>query len=99
MGKVSDGTFSYVADRIRGFANGSSERDLSCAAREVLIKANAQAVPTYPMSCFKLPADVCKRMTSYISNYWWGSAVDSHKIHWQRWTKLTSPKAEGGMGF
>ncbi|GJN28083.1 hypothetical protein PR202_gb16165 [Eleusine coracana subsp. coracana] len=99
VGKVADGTFSYVADRIRSFVNGWSEKDLSCAAREVLVKANAQAVPTYPMSCFKLPVDVCKRMTSYISNYWWGSAVDSHKIHWQRWSKLTCPKGEGGMGF
>jgi len=51
------------------------------------------------MSCFRLPAPVCKRMKTYISNYWWGSAVDSHKIHWQRWSKLTTPKGEGGMGF
>lgn len=65
----------------------------------MLIKANAQAVPTYPMSCFKLPADVCKKMKAYISNYWWGSAIDSHKIHWQKWTNLTRHKEEGGMGF
>lgn len=72
---------------------------MSCVGREVLLKANAQAVPTYPMSCFKLPAPVCKKMKNYISNYWWGSSVDSHKIHWQRWSKLTTPKGEGGMGF
>lgn len=88
--------FGYVAERKPGFMYGWSEKDLICAAREVLIKANAQAVPTYPMSCFKVPADVCKRLTTYISNYWWGSAVDSHKIHWQRWTKLTDAKGEGG---
>jgi hypothetical protein len=51
------------------------------------------------MGCFKLPAPVCKKMKNYISNYWWGSSVDSHKIHWQRWSKLTTPKGEGGMGF
>jgi hypothetical protein len=51
------------------------------------------------MSCFKLPAPVCKNMKSYISNYWCGSSVDSNKIHWQRWSKLTTPKGEGGMGF
>jgi hypothetical protein len=37
--------------------------------RRLLLKANAQAVPTYPMSCFKLPASVCKKMKNYISNY------------------------------
>ena len=72
---------------------------MSCAGREVLLKANAQAVPTYPMSCFKLPTPVCKKMKTYISSYWWGSSIDSHKIHWQKWSKLTAPKGEGGMGF
>jgi hypothetical protein len=41
----------------------------------------------------------CKKMKSYISNYWSGSSVDNYKIQWQRWTKLTTPKGEGGMGF
>jgi hypothetical protein len=79
--------------------NGWSENLLSCAGREVLIKANAQAVPTYPMSCFKLPVDVCKKMRTYIFNFWWGSSIDSHKLHWKSWSKLTSSKAKGGMGF
>jgi hypothetical protein len=51
------------------------------------------------MSCFKLPATICQKMKSYISNYWWGSSIDSHKIHWQCWTKLTRSKGDGGMGF
>jgi hypothetical protein len=78
-GRVADGTFDYVTDRMRGFVQGWSERMLSCAGREVLLKSNAQAVPTYPMSCFKLPANICQKMKSYVSNYWWGSSIDSHK--------------------
>jgi len=99
IGKVTDGVFDYVPDRIRNFVNGWGERSLSCAGREVLLKSNAQAVTTYPMSCFKLPANVCKKMRKYITNYWWGSSIDSNKIHWQRWSKLTRTKADGGMGF
>lgn len=99
IGKVNDGAFNYVSDRIRNFVNGWGEKTLSCAGREVLLKANAQAVPTYPMSCFKLPANICKKMRTYISNYWWGSSINNHKIHWQRWSKLTRSKADGGMGF
>lgn len=99
VGRSSDGVFGYVADRVRNFVCGWGENTLSCAGREVLLKVNAQAVPTYPMSCFKLPPKVCKKITSYISNFWWGSSLDSHKIHWQNWSKLSQPKGEGGMGF
>jgi hypothetical protein len=69
VGKASDGTFDYVADRIRNFFHGWGSQLLSCAGREVLIKANAQAVPTYPMSCFRLPAPTCKQIKKYISNH------------------------------
>jgi hypothetical protein len=51
------------------------------------------------MRCFRLPANVCRKMRTYISNYWWGSSIDNHKIHCQSWTKLTRSKADGGMGF
>ncbi|GJN28463.1 hypothetical protein PR202_gb16590 [Eleusine coracana subsp. coracana] len=99
VGVAGDGTFDYVADRVRNFVSGWGDNTLSCAARETLLKANAQAIPTYPMACFKLPPKVCKKIKSYISNYWWGSSIDNHKIHWQRWSLLTRSKAEGGMGF
>jgi len=46
------------------------------------------------MSCFRLPAPIYRKMTSYISNYWWGSSVDNHKIHWLKWNKLTDSKAD-----
>ncbi|KAM0903185.1 hypothetical protein ACQ4PT_018813 [Festuca glaucescens] len=78
---------------------GWAEKELSCAAREVLLKANVQSVPTYPMSVFKLLPGVCQKMTTAVSNYWWGSSLDNHKIHWLRWEKLTRPKGEGGIGF
>ncbi|GJN25118.1 hypothetical protein PR202_gb12906 [Eleusine coracana subsp. coracana] len=99
VGLLADGTFDYVYGRVRRFVAGWGENTLSCAGREVLIKSNAQAVPTYPMSCFKVPAKVCDNMKTIISNYWWGSSLDSHKIHWQKWSKLTLPKGQGRMGF
>jgi hypothetical protein len=98
-GKVSDGVFEYIPGRIRQFIAGWGGNLLSCAGREVLIKANAQAVPTYPMGCFRLPAPICKKMKTYISNYWWGSSIDSHKIHWLKWDRLTDSKKNGGVGF
>ncbi|GJN37087.1 hypothetical protein PR202_gb26009 [Eleusine coracana subsp. coracana] len=99
VGRSMNGVFDYVGDRVRNSVNGWAERQMSCAAREVQLKSIAQAVPTYSMSCFKLPAKLCQRITTYISNYWWGSSLDNHRIHWLQWPKLTKAKGNGGMGF
>jgi hypothetical protein len=93
------GVFNYLPGRVQGMVGGWAEKNMSCAAREVLLKANAQAVPTYPMACFKLPPMVCQKLTSAVSNYWWGCSLDNHKIHWLRWEKLTRSKGDGGLGF
>jgi hypothetical protein len=99
VGCASDGTFDYVPERIRSFVHGWGGKLLSCVGREVLLKSNAQAVPTYPMSCFRLSVPTCKKMKQYISKFWWGCSIEFHKIHRQRWCRLTRSKGEGGMGF
>lgn len=98
-GRGASAAFDYVPARVRGFVGGWAEKSLSCAAREVLLKANAQSVPAYPTSCFKLSPVVCRKLTSAVSNYWWGSSLDNHKIHRLRWEKLTRAKCQGGIGF
>ncbi|GJM93179.1 hypothetical protein PR202_ga09714 [Eleusine coracana subsp. coracana] len=99
MGKATNGVFEYIPARIKTLIGGWSGRETSCAGREVLLKYVAQAVPSYPMSCFLLPATTCKKLRLAISNYWWGSSADNRHIHWQKWDQLTQPKINGGMGF
>lgn len=72
---------------------------LSKAGKEILIKAVAQAIPTYTMSCFKLLDSLCEDLTSMIRNFWWGQKNDKKKIAWLSWDKLCEPKSCGGMGF
>jgi hypothetical protein len=72
---------------------------MSFAAREILIKAMVQAIPTYIMSCFKIPDSLCDHIESMISKFWWGSKQGERKMHWIAWNNLSEDKKVGGMGF
>ncbi|XP_065629271.1 uncharacterized protein LOC136067407 [Quercus suber] len=57
-----------------------------------------QAIPTYSMSCFKLPKGLIKDIEAMIRKFWWGYSGDSRKVHWVKWEKLCEAKEVGGMG-
>jgi hypothetical protein len=99
LGQAVKDTFEFMPTRIRNLVGTWSGHEASCAGWEVLLKFVAQAVPTYPMSCFLIPKDTCRKMKSVFANYWWGSSADSRCIHCQCWELLTKPKITGGMGF
>ena len=63
------------------------------------MKAVIQAIPTYTMSCFKLPKGLIDDIESLIRKFWWGYRGEQRKIHWVSWEKMYQPKCEGGMGF
>jgi hypothetical protein len=71
----------------------------SQAAKEILIKAVAQAILTYIMGVFKLPMSLCDDLNRMVHNYWWGSSEGKRKTHWRSWETLTHPKNHGGVGF
>jgi hypothetical protein len=58
VGNSSHGAFKYLKDRVRQKVQGWLELCLSSGGKEVLIKAVAQAVPTYSMSCFRTKGTV-----------------------------------------
>ena len=75
------------------------EKLLSQVGREVLIKVVIQTIPTYIMSCFKLPKVLIKDLEILTRKFWWGYGGDSRKVHWVNWKKLCQAKNAGGMGF
>jgi hypothetical protein len=58
-----------------------------------------QAIPTYVMSCFKLPDSLCDHMESMINKFWWGSKQGERKIPWIAWNVMCKEKYDGGDGF
>jgi hypothetical protein len=72
---------------------------MSSGAKEVMIKAVAQAIPTYVMSVFKLPASLCHELTQLIRQFWWGEDSENRKVYLMAWDKLLMSKGMGGIGF
>ena len=72
---------------------------LSNAGREILIKAMAQATPTYMMSGFLLPDSLCSELNSLVRNFWWGQKEKERKLAWVSWEKLCNRKTKGLRAF
>lgn len=73
IGRSKVEVFNYLKDRLWALVQGWNEKNISKAGKEVLIKAVLQAIPTYVMSCFKLPNSVLDEVDKIIRKFWWGS--------------------------
>lgn len=65
----------------------------------MLIKSIVQAIPTYTMSCFRLPKSFCEDINRLCARFWLGSLEKKKKAHWMSWKRMCVSKFRGGMGF
>jgi hypothetical protein len=99
VGSSINDSFKYLKDRVWKRVQGWMEQTLSAGGKEVLIKVVAQVVPTYSMSCFKLPRGLCKHIDGVLRSFWWGSNEGKRKSCWVAWDDVIKPKHLGGIGF
>jgi hypothetical protein len=98
-GRMNKEKFKTTKERLVKRCSNWTEKHMSSAAKEVLIKSVAQVTPTYTMGVFKLPATTCDELTQIIRKFWWGEENGTRKVHWIAWDKLLAPKGKGGMEF
>jgi hypothetical protein len=98
-GRMKDGKFQPIKETIMKKFSDYAEKYSSSGAKDVLIKAVIQAIPTYPMSVFQFSAGFCEELMKLIRDFWWVDENERRKMHWMSWNKLTKRKGQGGMGF
>ena len=98
MGRSKKSVFAYLKERVWKRIKGWKEKLLSKAGKETLIKAVAQSIPSYAMSCFDLTKSLCDEMRGMICRYWWAQQDKENKMHWVSWEEMCRRKEEGGIG-
>ncbi|KAK3194099.1 hypothetical protein Dsin_025409 [Dipteronia sinensis] len=91
--------FNDIKERVWKKMRGWKDIYFSFGEKEVLIKAVAQAIPSYSMSIFRLPVGLCNDLKAMVSKFWWGSRDGKRKISWIKLEDLCLPKNCGGLGF
>lgn len=99
FGRKKRDIFASIVDRIKQRARGWTARFLSGEGKMVLLKVVLAAMPTYTMSCFKLPMSLCKQIQSVLTRFWWDVKPELRKMCWISWERLMLPKSAGGLGF
>lgn len=90
---------SYIREKLHGRLQGWFAKSLSQGGKDILLKYVGMALPVFAMSCFKLPKDLCDKLTSAMIEFWWSSGNNRKKIPWVTWKKLCTDKELGGLGF
>ena len=70
VGRRKKMSLNYIKDRVWGKLQGWKEKLLSQVENEVLLKAMVQVIPTFAMSCFKLPIGLFQDIEMLIQKCW-----------------------------
>ena len=99
VGREKYSSFAQIKERVWSKLKGWKEKLISQAGRETLIKSVAQAIPSYAMSCFRLPNRLIKEIEVLIRRVWWGQGENKGKMQRLPWHTLCKPKGRGGIGL
>lgn len=99
IGRNKSAALGYLKDRVSIRIQSWNGNLLNKSGKEVLLKTVTQAIPTYAMSVFLLPKEMCKDMEKSMCKYWWKSGKKEKNIHWMSWERMSYSKMYGGLGF
>ena len=88
IGRSKKLVFAEIKEKVGKKLVGWKGKLLSMGGKEVLIKAVAQAIPTYTMSCFQLPKSLCEDLEKLMRSFLWGYKHQETKMAWVGWKTM-----------
>ncbi|XP_074363624.1 uncharacterized protein LOC141704237 [Apium graveolens] len=98
--RAKKSVFSFLKEMVWQKIQGWSAKLLSKAVNTVLLRNVAQAIPSYCMTYFLIPKNLCKEIETPMNGYWWKSNAGSNRgIRWASWNNMNMAKNKGALGF
>ncbi|KAG7547784.1 Ribonuclease H domain [Arabidopsis suecica] len=97
--RINKETFSEVIERVTSRLSGWKGRFLSMAGRLTLTKSVLSSIPVHTMSVISLPKSSLDRLDRISRDFLWGSTNEKRKQHLVAWTRVCTPKSDGGLGI
>lgn len=86
FGKMKIFTFNYLVHKMYKNAITGKDKLLFKDGKMIKLKSVLQCLPTFIMSCFKLPQCICLKLTKTLKRFWWNislSDISPQKIPWE----------------
>lgn len=96
---LSKNFWADISEKIYRKINNRKYSYLSKGGKITLINSTLASFPTYQLSIFKVPTNVCKTIEKTWRNFIWKNSVDKNNIHLMRWSVITGSKENGGLGI
>ncbi|WMV33971.1 hypothetical protein MTR67_027356 [Solanum verrucosum] len=95
----SSGIWSCVIEKCERKLMNWKCQYLSSGGRLTLVNSVLDALPSYMMSIFLIPAKVTKRLDAIRRNFLWKGSEDKKKYHLVKWEELLVSKRGGGLNI
>lgn len=89
----------YIIDKVRQRTSSWSEKFLSQAGKDILIKFVALSMHVFSMSCFKLSTHIMDEINTILMRFLWRKGDKIKGIPWVAWKKMQFSKKQEGVGF
>lgn len=93
--KIKKTIFPYLKERTWKKLQGWKEKLMAFAGKNILVKAVAQAIPSYMMIIFMTPNTLIIEIHLLLNHFWWSLDLSVQKFHCNNWEKLCLPKVMG----